>query len=145
MANSIDLITKYLVELDKVYKWGSKTAILDAPPAAVRQTDEANAIKIAKMSLQGLGDYSRNTGYVQGNATITWQTHTFTQDRARKFIVDTMDNQETANISFGMLAGEFMRVEVIPELDAYRMATYAALAGTTPTAADFTTGAKNSR
>jgi len=141
MANAIALIQKYLPELDKVYRWAAKTAVLDAPSAMVRETSEANVVKIAKMALQGLGEYSRNTGYVQGDATITWQTHTFSQDRGRKFLVDTMDDQETANISFGMLAGEFMREYVVRELDAYRMATYATLAGGTPTAADLTTGA----
>jgi len=140
MPNAIALITKYLAELDKVYKFTSKTSILDAPASAIKPADEANAIKIAKMALQGLGDYDRNTGYVSGDATITWETHTFTQDRGRKFNVDVMDNIETANIAFGMLAGEFVRTKTVPEFDAYRMAVYAASAGT-KVGADVTTGA----
>lgn len=143
MSNSIAKITKYLAELDKIYQYASKTAILDAPAAAVRDAAEANAIKIAKMALQGLGDYDRNSGYVSGDATITWETHTFTQDRGRKFNVDVMDNQETANIAFGMLAGEFIRTKTVPEFDAYRMAVYAAaaIAASNAVNADVTTGA----
>lgn len=143
MANSIDKITKYIAELDKMYKYMSKTAVLDAAPAQVRQADAANQIKIAKMTLQGLGDYDRNTGYVSGDVTLDWETHTFTQDRGRKFSVDAMDNEETANLSFGMLAGEFVRTKTIPEFDAYRMAVYAtaAIANGSYVKADITTGA----
>ena len=55
MANSIALITEYLEELDKVYKYESKTSLLDTPPAAIKETGNAKTIKIAKMALQGLG------------------------------------------------------------------------------------------
>jgi len=140
MANSIALIAKYLKALDMVYKYASKTAILDAAPGDIRETDEANVIKIAKIALQGLGDYDRNTGYVSGDATLTWETHTFTQDRGRKFSIDTMDNIETATMAFGRLAGEFIRTKTCPEFDAYRMATYADGAGNSAAAA-LTTGA----
>jgi len=140
MANSIALITEYLAELDKVYKYESKTSVLDTPMAAIKQTDNAKTIKIAKMALQGLGDYDRSTGYVEGDATLTWEDHTFTQDRARKFNVDTLDNLETANVSFGMLAAEFIRNHTVAEFDAYRMASYSAVAGNSAEA-DMSTGA----
>jgi hypothetical protein len=122
MANSFSLITKYLTALDTVYKMGSLTSILDNT-ALSQEAAQANQIKIAKMVLQGLGDYSRSTGYVSGDATLTWETHTFSQDRGRKFAVDSMDDMETASLGFGRLAGEFVRSYVVKELDAYRFAT----------------------
>lgn len=129
MANSIDLITKYVPILDEVYKETAKSSVLDAPANLVRETEDAKEVKIAKMVLDGLADYDRNGGFVGGDATLTWQTHEFTQDRGRSFSIDSMDNQETANIAYGSLAGEFLRVHVAPEVDAYRFSQYAALAG----------------
>ena len=126
MANSIATITKYLPKLDEEYKYASLSSALDATAAKAQDTDDASSFKFAKMSLQGLGDYDRATGYVTGNAAVTWETKTYSQDRGRKFSVDKVDDMETANISFGMLAGEFVRTEVAPEMDAYRMAVYAA-------------------
>ena len=78
---------------------------------------------------------------MEGDATLTWEDHTFTQDRARKFTVDTLDNLETANVSFGMLAAEFIRNYTVPEFDAYRMASYSSVAGNT-VEADLTTSAE---
>ena len=52
-----------------------------------------------------------------------------------------MDNEETLDMYFGTLVGEFIRTRVVPELDAYRFAT---LAGTSnidaATPADITPG-----
>ena len=129
MANSIAKITKYLTALDTVYAKESVTAVLDNTSLA-QEVEQANQIKIAKMALQGLADYSRATGYVSGDATLTWETHTFTQDRGRKFGVDSVDNMETAMLGFGRLAGEFIRAYVVKELDAYRLSTLFSKAGT---------------
>ena len=40
-----------------------------------------------------------------------------------------MDNEETLGMAFGALAGEFVRTQVVPELDAVRFATYASKSG----------------
>ena len=130
MANTINLITKYVPLLDEVYKVASRTSILDAPADLVRETESAKTVLIAKMVLDGLADYSRNGGFVGGDATLTWQSHTFSMDRGRSFSIDAMDNQETADIAFGRLAGEFQRTYAVPEIDAYRFANMAANAGT---------------
>ena len=85
--------------------------------------------------MQGLGDYSRNDGYVKGDVTLTNETVKCNFDRGRMFNVDTMDNLETAGIAFGQLAGEFIRTKVVPELDAFRLATYAGIEGISKVAA----------
>ena len=41
-----------------------------------------------------------------------------------------MDDEETINMAFGTLVGEFMRTRAIPEVDAIRFAKYAITAGT---------------
>lgn len=140
MANSIALITKYLPLLDEVYKLGTLTSIIDGETKP--SLDSANAVKIFKTSMQGLGTYSRNSGYVVGDVTATWETLTLSQDRGRKFNLDNMDNEETAGLGFGKLAGEFIRTMVAPEMDAYRFAKYAGTAGiSTVAGAALTTGA----
>ena len=130
-ANSIGLSSKYLPILDAKYKMEAKTAVLDAAPNLVREGLTAKTIYLFKTAMQGLGDYARNTGYTQGDVTAEWQSHTFTQDRGRKFIVDRMDDVETMNQAFGTLAGEFIRTQVAPEVDAYRFATLFGNATTT--------------
>lgn len=129
MANMIELVTKYLPILDAQYKLESRSAILDIAPEFVQATKDAKKVKIAKMRVDGLADYSRNGGFTAGYADLTWEEHEFTQDRGRAIQIDDMDNEETFGMAFGRLAGEFQRVHVIPEIDAYRFAKYFAKAG----------------
>lgn len=126
---AINLISKYVPLLDEKYQLESKTSILDASPEQVRATENARTFLIPKMTLQGLGDYSRTGGFVSGTVDLEWVSHTLSQDRGRQFTVDEMDNEETANLAFGRLAGEFIRLHVAPELDVYRLSAYYASAG----------------
>ncbi len=129
MANSITKFKRYIDLLDEVYTQESKTAILDGDSTLVRMGANANEIIIPKISMDGLADYSRNGGYVKGNVTLTNETVALNYDRGRKFIVDAMDNEETAGAAFGRLSSEFIRTKVVPELDAFRFAKYASLTG----------------
>lgn len=138
MANSITLATQFVPILDEIYKNASLTSKLDGNPDLVRAGANANELIIPKISMQGLGDYSRNSGYVSGDVTLTNETVACNFDRGRMFTVDTMDNIETAGIAFGRLAGEFIRTKVVPEEDAFRFATYAGITGISKVAAGAT-------
>lgn len=129
MANNIQLFQKYIALLDEVYKQASKSSILDGDASLVQAGKNTNEIIIPKMTLDGLADYSRNSGYVKGDVTLTYETVKFNYDRGRKFVVDAMDDEETAGIAFGKLSSEFIRTKVVPEMDAFRFATYASLSG----------------
>ena len=129
MANNIQLFKKYIDLLDEVYQLSSKSSILDGDASLVQAGRNTNEIIIPKMSLDGLANYSRNSGYVKGDVTLTYETVKFNYDRGRKFVVDAMDDEETAGIAFGKLSSEFIRTKVVPEMDAFRFATYAALDG----------------
>ena len=143
MANSIALFKQYISGvLDEVYKNASLTAVLDGANDLVQQGANANELLIPKMSMDGLGDYSKSAGYVQGDVTLEMETVKCNFDRGRMFTVDSMDNIETAGVAFGRLAGEFIRTKVVPELDAFRFASYAGLSGiSTTTGAALSTGA----
>ena len=129
MANNIAKFKKYIDLLDEVYKVNAKTSVLDGDTTLVRAGANADEIIIPKMSLDGLADYSRNSGYVNGDVTLTNETVKFNYDRGRAFTVDAMDNEETAGVAFGKLSSEFLRTKVVPEVDAFRLATYAGIEG----------------
>ena len=129
MANSIALSKVYTNLLDEVYQQSSLTAVLESDATLSRQGANANEIVIPKLSMDGLGDYNRNSGYTNGDVDLTWETVQFNYERGRMFQVDNMDNEETQNIAFGRLAGEFIRTKVVPELDAFRFSTYASATG----------------
>lgn len=138
MANNIALFKSYVPILDEVYKEASKTAVLDGNPELAQAGANANELIVPMLDMQGLGDYNRSSGYVDGDVTLTNQTIPVDYDRGRMFTVDTMDNAETAGIAFGRLSGEFIRTKVVPELDAYRLARYAGKAGISKVAAGAT-------
>lgn len=129
VSNSIALAQKYLPILDEIYKEGSKTSILDTAEYNVRWIG-AKTVQLFNSASVGLANYSRNAGYQVGDVTQAWENYTLNVDRGRSFSVDVMDNDETLGMAFGSLMGEFERVHVIPEVDAYRLAKYAGLVKT---------------
>lgn len=143
MANAITKFKKFIDRLDAVYKQASCTADLDGDSALVQAGKNANEIIIPKISMDGLADYSRNSGYVKGDVTLTNETVKFNYDRGRKFSVDNMDNEETAGLAFGKLSSEFIRTKTTPELDAFRFATYSGTTGISKVAAGATLSTGN--
>ncbi|MEG0409210.1 MAG: hypothetical protein RR623_10090 [Bacilli bacterium] len=123
----IALFKKYIDLLDEVYMNASLSKDLDGDMSLVRAGANTNEIIIPKLSMDGLADYSRNDGYVKGAVNLTMESVKFNYDRGRKFDVDAMDNEETAGLAFGKLSSEFIRTKVVPEMDAFRFATYASI------------------
>ena len=143
MANMIELFKSYSPLLDEIYKQSSLTSILDGANELARQGQNANEIVIPKISMDGLADYERNSGYVSGDVTVNFETVKCNFDRGRMFQIDVLDDQETMGIAFGKLASEFIRTKVVPELDVFRMAMYASVPGiSTVDAAVLDTAAK---
>ena len=141
MANSIALSKIYTNLLDEVYKNSALTSVLESDASLARAGANANEIVIPKLSMSGLADYKRNSGYVNGDVTLNWETVQFNYERGRMFQIDDMDNEETQNVAFGRLAGEFIRTKVVPELDAFRFAKYAAVTGAGTATGTLATGA----
>ena len=129
MANNITLFKKYVPLLDEVYQNAALTSVLDSDASLAQAGANANEIIIPKISMDGLGDYDRNSGYTNGDVTLTNETVKFNYERGRMFSVDAMDDEETAGIAYGKLASEFIRTKVAPEGDAFRFATYAGVEG----------------
>lgn len=128
MPNVIGLAQKFQPILDEIYQMAALTGRLDAPTKPVN-FGGANVVNIFTTNVVGLGNYVRNTGYPVGDVTAAWVPYTLTQDRGREWMMDRMDDEETLGMAFGTLATEVMRTSVVPEVDAYRFATYASTPG----------------
>ena len=122
--NSMSLVTKFLPYIDQQYKAESKSAILDTANEFVR-FDGANAVKIFNISALGMGNYSRNGGFVPGDIAGTWQSYTLSIDRGRSYQLDVLDNDEELGLPLGNLLASVEREHIIPEVDAVRFAAYA--------------------
>lgn len=119
--NTLATETLFQRTLDKLAVQEAVTGWMDANSGQVIYNG-GKEVKIPKLSVQGLADYDRDNGYVMGGATMTYETLTMTQDRGRKFQLDAMDIDETGFVTTAAsVMGEFQRVHVVPEIDAYRI------------------------
>lgn len=138
---SIALFTKYLNQVDFLYSETSKTAILDGNNAIVSMAKGCNEMKFPKITVDGLSDYSRTTGYEAGDMSIEFESKKPNYDRGVKFNIDEMDDEETEGVLLGNTLGILEKDKVAPEIDAFRFATYASASGISTVApADLTTG-----
>lgn len=129
MPNTIALAKNYINNLDEVYRLVSVTSDLTSDPTMSKAGANANEIVYPQISVSGLGDYDRNSGYTTGAVDLKWKTATFNYDRGTRISVDVMDNEESRNLAFGMAGATLMREKAAPEADAFAFATLAALDG----------------
>ena len=127
MPNTIAFPNNYISNLDEVYRLSSVTADLTSPASMSKAGTNANEIVYPQISVTGLGEYDRNSGYTTGAVDLKWKTVAFNYDRGTKITVDVMDNEESRNLAFGMAGATLMREKVAPEADAFTFATIAAL------------------
>jgi hypothetical protein len=125
MANKIALIQKYSPEiLDEIFQKEAVTAVLERDTGLLKFTS-AKTVLIPSMELDGLGDYTRANqagyGYPAGSVDVKWESHTLTKDRGKQFMIDSMDDEETAGLVVGALLDQFVRTKEVPEVDAYRL------------------------
>lgn len=129
MPNTIALAKNYINYLDEAYRLASVTSDLTSDPTMSKAGANANEIVYPQISVSGLGDYDRNSGYTTGAVDLKWKTATFNYDRGTRISVDVMDNEESRNLAFCMAGATLMREKAAPEADAFAFATLAALDG----------------
>lgn len=126
MANLIEYATIFQTELDKAAVEQSTSGWMELNDKLVKYNG-GSEVKIPKLDLDGLADYDRQTGFVDGSVDLTWQTKTMTMDRGRKFTLDEHEvNDSNFVVTASSIMGEFQRKKVVPEIDAYRYSTIAA-------------------
>lgn len=138
--NNIELSTIYLPMLDELYMQESKTSILEGDEVTAKKGQNGE-IKIAKLDMDGLGDFSRNDGYTKGSTSFVWETIKYDKERSQDLRIDRLDNEESLDTPFAKLSGEFMRTKVVPETDAARIAKICSAEGITKVAETLSTGA----
>lgn len=128
MPNTIELATKMTGELDKALVQKTVTGFLADNDMRAKFVGTQTVI-IPELNVSGLGDYDRESGFVQGAISVSHKPFTLTMDRGRTFMLDREDNDESGVAGLaGQIMGEFMRTQVVPELDAYVLSKLAGMA-----------------
>lgn len=119
-VNTIQTATIIQTELDKAAVEQATSGWMEVNDKLVKYTGGAE-VKIPSLEMDGLADYDRKNGFVDGSVDFKYQTKTMTQDRGRSFSFDENDVDETNFVlTASTVMGEFQRTKVIPEIDAYR-------------------------
>ena len=125
MANTLEYAKLYQEGLDLVLEQAPVTNWMSLDNSRI-EYNGGNEYKFAKLTLDGLQDYDRATGFVDGDVSLEWETKKFLYDRGRKFSLDAMDYDETKfQASAPNILGEFARTKVVPEVDLVRIARLA--------------------
>lgn len=117
--NSISTVNKYTSELDKMYVQKAKTGFL-ADNALAAEFVGAKTVIMPDIEFVGLADYDRDGGFNKAKTTIAQTSYTLSKDRGRSLQIDRMEMDEAgvANLA-GLVLGEYVRTQVVPECDAY--------------------------
>lgn len=128
MPNSINYATIFQTALDAQMIAGATSGWMEANAGQVIYNG-GKEIKIPKMNMDGLGDYSRTAGYPGGSVSLDYETMSMSMDRGKQFILDSMDvNESNFVVNASSVMSQFQKLYVIPEVDAYRYSRIAALA-----------------
>ena len=139
MANTIDLVTKFLPLVDEKFTTESKKSLLT-------NTDfdwtGAHSIKVYKVSTSGMNDYDRGGANTATNWSrfgpvagldATTEEMTLKKDRSFTFAIDKLDTDETAQqLQAASALERQLREVVIPEVDTYVYGVMCAGAGIIP-------------
>lgn len=141
---AIDLVTRYTPYVDELFTTESKHSLFTN---SNYQWDGAHAIKVYKISTADMNDYGRtgptSTNWSRYGAVddldATTATLTLRKDRSFTFVIDTLDEDETANaLEPASALARQLREVVVPEVDAYIINEMATNAGNKPAAAALT-------
>ncbi len=128
--NSLEFCTKTSEKLDKAIEQGAIVGFFEDNVLKAKFVG-AKTVLIPEVDMSGLATYDRDNGFVTGAITVTNTPFKLTQDRARSFMLDREDEDETGIAGLaGEVLGEFVRTKVIPEVDAYCLSTLARFATT---------------
>lgn len=127
--NNEAFATKFTGELDKIITEKSSVGFMADNNLRAKFVG-AKTVKIPNISLQGLGDYDRENGFIKGTINVHNTAYEMQMDRARTFTIDREDMDETGIASLaGAVMSEFVKTKVVPETDAYVISKLASFAG----------------
>lgn len=128
--NSMASASKYTDALDKVVVQEAQTGFF-ADNIMTAKFVGAKTVILPDMDFRGLADYDRDGGFSRSGITVAQTSYTLTKDRGRQIQIDREDMDETgvANLA-GQILGEYVRTQVVPEIDAYVLSKLAGIANT---------------
>ena len=141
---AINLVTKYQPYVDEIFTKESKKSLLTNQDY---DWTGAHTIKVYKITTSEMQDYKRNpvagfTGSRYGeikDLDATTEEMTLKKDRSFTFVIDKLDNEETAGqLAAASALARQQRQVVIPEVDTYTYGVMATGAGTKPAAVTLT-------
>lgn len=119
MSNTINYANKYAGELDKMIVQESKTGFMADSKFKAKFTG-ARTVYLPEINFDGLGDYDRAGGYSKGDTNLVHTPYTLSKERSKQLIIDAQDADESGMSSLaGKMVGEYTRMKVNPEIDAY--------------------------
>lgn len=141
-SNSIAFAKNYVSVIDEVYQRASASGVPDSGRRMVRAGRNAKEVLVPKISVTGLGDYTRSVGHRTGALSYEFEAETSRHDRGIRLFADVMDVEETGvNDCFVEAGAELMRTQVAPEADAFTFAQIAGHTGVTVTPEDLSEAA----
>ena len=126
--NSLETAKRYTDELDKAIVQKAVTGFF-ADNIFRAKFAGAKTVIMPDISFVGLADYNRESGFSLAGTTIGNTSYTLMKDRGRKLQIDREDMDETGVASLaGQVLGEYVRTQVVPEMDAYVLSKLAKVA-----------------
>lgn len=127
-VNTITTATLFQENLDKQAAQQALTGWMEGNAGQVIYKGGAE-VKIPKLDMDGLANYSRTDGFAAGGITFEYETRRMTHDRGRSFSFDELYVDETSFVvTAATVMAEFQRTKVVPEIDATRIAGIAQIA-----------------
>lgn len=128
--NSMASASKYTDVLDKIVMQKAETSFF-LDNTFRQKFVGAKTVIMPDMDFIGLANYDRDGGFSGSGVTVTQTSYTLSKDRGRSIQIDREDMDETgvANLA-GQVLGEYVRTQVVPELDAYVLSKLAGIANT---------------
>lgn len=126
--NTLQTAANFQKVLDQQMLVGATSGFMEVNAGEVKYNG-GDTVKIPTLSVDGLANYDRDNGYNRGSVSLKFQDFKLTQDRGRKFSLDSMDVDETNFVATATnVMTTFQKEQVIPEVDAYRYSKVAAYA-----------------
>jgi chitodextrinase len=122
---AIDYARAYQTFIDEELAAASATEWMAAQSGQVR-FNGGSEVEISTLSTTGLGTYDSTktdgSAYPSGAVTSAWSAHTLSMDRGVKFALDRTDPSDSGFIATAEnVVREFSRVQLVREMDTYRI------------------------
>lgn len=136
--NNIEYAQLYLNAMDLIYQNEALTRDIEGNESQIMPAGYGE-FKVAKVNVTGLGDFERGKGYSKGSGKFTWETIKMQKERSIELRVDRLENGEALDKAFSAMCAELQRTQVVPEIDAARVANIYGYEGVETVAEKITT------